>query len=140
MENAAQRIQANLEHLSTQGADAAQIADAAVTIWRDINAALSPLIGQRGVTALYKRSLYLSRGDYPWLAAVAEGALHASDFTSLRTALAQQTSANASAANGVLLNAFTELLTNLVGVSLTERLLLSVWEHHSNGHSEQENT
>ena len=140
MESAAQQIQAKQAQLSAQGVNAGQTADAAVATWRDIYDVLSPIIGQRGVTALYKRSLYLSRDDYPWLAAVAEGALQASDFTRLRTALAQQSSANAAAANSALLHAFTELLTNLIGASLTERLLLSVWDHPSNGHAVQETT
>lgn len=140
MESAVQRIQAKLAQLSAQGANAEQIADAAVVAWRGIDAVLSPIIGQRGVAALYKRSLHLSRGDYPWLTTVAEGVLQTSDFTSLQTALARQTSANAVAANGALLHAFTELLTNLIGASLTERLLQSVLEHPFNGHAVQETT
>jgi hypothetical protein len=140
MESAAQRIQADLVKLAAQGANAGQIADTAIAKWRGIDAALSPIIGQRGVSALYMRSLYLTRSDYPWLAAVAEGALQPGDFTALQSALAQQTSAHAAAANGALLQIFVNLLSNLIGSALTERLLRSVWDLPSSGHAEQETT
>ena len=140
MESAARRIHANLAQLAAHGANVGQIADAAVATWRSIDAVLSPIIGQRGVAALYKRSLYLSRGDHPWLAAAAEDALQPDDFTALHRALAKQTSVNAAAANGALLTIFSDLLNSLIGASLTERLLQSVWSHPSSGHAVQENT
>lgn len=140
MESVTKRIQADLAQLAAQNADAAQIADAAVAIWRGIDAALSPIIGQRGVAALYKRSLYLSRADFPCLAAVAEGALLTKDFDGLRAALALQTRADAVGANGLLLQNFTELLSSLIGASLTERLLRSVLDHPTSGHALQETT
>ena len=55
--------------MAVGGADAVQIADAAVAIWARVHAALAPLIGQRGSAALYKRSLHLARADYSWLVA-----------------------------------------------------------------------
>ena len=135
-----ERIQAGLAQLAAQDANAAQIADAAVAIWRGVDTALSPIIGQRGVAALYKRSLYLSRADSPCLAAVAEGALLPNDFDGLRAALALQTSADAVGANGLLLQNFTELLSSLIGASLTARLLRSVLDHPTSGHALQETT
>ena len=140
MESAARRIHASLAQLAAHGANVGQIADAAVATWRSIDAVLSPIIGQGGVAALYKRSLYLSRGDHPWLAVAAEDALQPDDFATLHRALAKQTSGNAAAANGALLTTFSDLLTSLIGASLTERLLQSVWDHTSSGHAVQENT
>lgn len=140
MESVTKRIQAELVQLAAQDANAARIADAAVTVWRGVDATLSPIIGQRGVAALYKRSLYLSRADFPCLAAVAEGALLPKDFDGLRAALAQQTCADVVGANGLLLQNFTELLSNLIGASLTERLLRSALDHPTSGHAPQETT
>ena len=140
MESAARRIHASLAQLAAHGANVGEIADAAVATWRTVDAVLSPIIGQGGVTALYKRSLYLSRGDHPWLAAAAEDVLQPDDFATLHRALAKQTSVNAAAANGALLTTFSDLLTSLIGASLTERLLQSVWSHPSSGHAVQENT
>ena len=68
----------------------------------------------------------MTRSAYPCLAAVREDALRLGEFAALQLMLAQQTSAEVAATNGALLQAFCDLLTNLIGVSLTERLLRSV--------------
>lgn len=140
MESVTQRIQAHLARLAASGASVEQIAETAIATWRNIDAALSPIIGQRGVTALYKRSLLLSCAHNPWLKPVAESTRPLDDFTSLQTAMARQTHADAMAANGALLQTFTDLLANLIGASLTERLLRSVLDHPSSGHSVPETT
>ncbi len=102
---------------------ALRVADAAVTAWRELDAALSPIIGQRGVAALYQRSLYLTRIDYPWLAGVHQATVRAGEFAPLHTVLSQQTSATAAGACSALLATFRDLLTRLIGASLTEGLL-----------------
>lgn len=138
MQNEVGRFRSVLEQLVAEGAVAARIADTTVSMWRDIDAVLSPIIGQRGVLALYKRSLYLARTHYPWLAAVHESALQAGEFGALQTALLQQTNSNAAAASGALLQTFFDLLTNLIGKSLTERLLQSVWDDTPSGNAEKD--
>jgi hypothetical protein len=50
----------------SKDASARQVADAASTIWSNINSAMSPIIGQHGVAALFKRSLHLQQVNYPW--------------------------------------------------------------------------
>ncbi len=102
---------------------ALRVADAAVTAWRELDAALSPIIGQRGVAALYQRSLYLTRIDYPWLAGVHQATVRAGEFAPLHPVLSQQTSATAAGACSALLATFRDLLTRLIGASLTEGLL-----------------
>jgi hypothetical protein len=116
--------------------DAEKFADAAVATWHDVYAALSPIIGPGGVAALYRRSLSLRLADYPWLANVSECPLPPGDFSALRRELSQQAKADPVAANGALLRSFSQLLTNLIGASLTARLLQSVWEKH--GHTAQD--
>lgn len=120
-------IVAALARRVEHGADAAQIADAIASIWQEIDAALAPIIGQRGVAALYRRSLHLSSADHSWMAGLHEGTATAIDITALKSALAQQDSAQAAAGGGVLLHRFHDLLTTLVGTSLTGRLLRTVW-------------
>ena len=127
------RIAAPLAHRVAQDADAAQIAEAAVSIWQEIDAALTPIIGQRGVAALYRRSLYITAATHPWLAGTHEGAQTAMDFAALKSVLAQQSGANAATGGSALFQTFHELLTSLVGPSLTERLLRSVWTNSSSG-------
>jgi hypothetical protein len=122
-----------------QGANSSRIADAAVARWRRIDAALSPIVGQRGVAALYQRSLHLTRAAHPCLAGVQEGERGALTFAGLHTALSQQTNAGAAAAHDALVQTFYELLANLIGASLTERLLTSTEDESSGGAAAQEN-
>lgn len=138
MQSGARDIRASTAQLMARGADAGQIADTAVSTWLGVSAALSPIIGERGVAALYKRSLYLSRTGYPWLAAAHEGELPSELYACLREALAQQTSSSAAAANDALLQTFYALLSDLIGGSLTERLLRSVWDNPSSGDAVQD--
>jgi hypothetical protein len=116
----------NLTQLAADGADGQLIADRAVATWRDIDAALSPIIGRRGVAALFKRSVLLAVPRHPSLVAADEDVDAPGDFAALRARLSAQTAENAIAANGALLKTFVDLLTSLIGVSLTERLLQSV--------------
>ena len=121
------RIAASLAQRAGGPASADQVADATVAAWRDINSTLNPIIGTRGVAALYRRSLFLQRQAHPWLAGALDGPATGIDLAVLKSVLAQQDSDAAAAAGGAALQTFHELLTNLVGASLTERLLRSVW-------------
>ncbi len=101
---------------------AQQIAEAIVLRWQKIEFGLCPIIGRRGVAALYKRSLHLTSQTYPWLASTDNGI----NFAAFKVALEQQNSADAIAAGDALLETFYELFSTLVGSSLSERLLFSV--------------
>jgi hypothetical protein len=118
--------------------DAVQVADAAVSSWRSVEAALSPIIGKRGVAALYQRSLFLARAAHPCLASVHEGALQPGEFAALHAVLVQEPATNAAAASRALLETFRGLLANLIGEALTERLLKSVRDNPSNGSAVQD--
>ena len=115
----------------SDGADAEQVADAIVAIWLEIDQALHPIIGHRGVAALYNRSLHLTAVAYPWLAIDQPAVPAAVDPAGLRSTLVQQAAAEAAAGGSALFLTFHELLASLVGASLTDRLLRSVWTHSS---------
>lgn len=136
----ARRIAAALAQRSGGPANAAQVADATVAVWRDVDAALNSVIGLRGVAALYRRSLFLQRVAHPWLASALSGPAAAMDLAALKAALAQQDSAVAAAAGGATLQTFYELLTGLVGASLTERLLRPVWATFLSGSPAQDSS
>jgi hypothetical protein len=133
-------IAAPLAHRVVKGAAAAQVADAAVAVWLEIATALAPIIGARGVAALYRRSLHLARPVHPWLATTLEGTEHTLDLVTLKSVLAQQPGTEALAAASCLLHTLQELLTSLVGPSLTERLLRPVWTHPSSAPPAQDIT
>ncbi len=114
------------------GADAARVADTVVVLWHEIDEALHPIIGRRGVAALYYRSLTLTVASHAWLVVGPPGAPAAAiDPTALKAALATQAAAEALAGGGALFQSFHALLASLVGASLTDRLLRSVWVHSS---------
>lgn len=108
--------------------NALHIADAASATWRDIDVALSPIIGQRGVTALLKRSLHLAKVNHPFLIAVHDPVILPDEFPALHAALSKETPENAIIINSTLLNTFYELLVNLIGAALTRQLLHSIFE------------
>ena len=115
------------------GADAARVPDTVVVLWHEIDSALHPMIGRRGVAAVYYRSLTLAVAAHPWLAQGHPGAQAiAIDPTALKAALATQAATEALAGGGALFQSFHALMTSLVGASLTDRLLRSVWVHSSN--------
>jgi len=121
-------IRSSLARYIGEGADAARIADEAISVWGEIDAALAPVIGQRGVAALFKRTLFLARPTHDWLAGAQENTALPDVFAALRVTLRQQTSSNAAAAHILLLETFVDLLTRLIGEALTERLLGPVWD------------
>jgi hypothetical protein len=114
---------------SRLGADAGveQVVDTIMAIWREIEQALNPIVGQHGVAALFNRSLKLVAATHPWLVAGRGGALDAVDPSALRALLLQQPAATAADGGAALFRSFHDLLASLVGAPLTNRLLHSVW-------------
>ena len=121
------RIAAFLEGAVSAGASSEDVAALAASTFRALDQALAPIVGQRGIAALYKRSLHLSRPMHPWLPVAADGSDSAIDFAPLTASLAKRTSAEAASAGTEVLDRFRVLLTSLIGESLTERLLRPVW-------------
>lgn len=122
-----------LAQLVAQGEDAASIAEAATRAWQQAEDVLTPLIGKRGVAALYQRSIHITTSIYPWLAACYQGVQHEMQLDLLKQTLAQYSSADAAIASAELFNTFHDLLASLIGQSLTARLLQSVWITSSSG-------
>lgn len=122
------RMDAPLARRLEENADNAQLAEAIVTIWGEIDRVLTPILGHRGVAALYNRSLFLTALQYPCLADIHQGVQAEMSLAELKSLLAQQSDLNAVAGNAIF-QMFHELLTSLVGASLTERLLRPVWEN-----------
>jgi len=108
-------------------ADTSQVADAAVALWRQIDQALHPIIGHRGVAALFNRSVKNTAARFPWIGQDPHDALAVVDPSVLKAALLLQTAAEATAGVDSLFQSLRALLTSLVGSSLTDQLLRPVW-------------
>ena len=122
------QIVASLAQSVGPNADTARIAQAIVSTLQDMTAALTPIIGQQGVVALYRRSLHLCASNHPRLAGTYDSVQTALDLIALNSVLVEQSEVDALFFGEVLLTTFYELLTTLIGPSLTARLLRGVWD------------
>lgn len=120
-------IRRTLEHRAGAAPKAGAFAEAALNTWEQVAARLVPVIGARGVAVLFSRSLHLTSTTFPWLAAARHGD-HATLLAGLKARLAASQAGAAAEASSVLLLTFVELLATLIGESLTDRLLGTVWE------------
>lgn len=131
-------IPALWERMAAGGADAGQIAEQVIALWRGISDALSPIIGPAGIVALYQRSVFLTRGRHPSLHDAGVLASAPDEFAPLRAALLPLSGVDAAHTAAALVHTFRDLLTHLIGDSLTERLLRSVWSSPSSGQAAQD--
>ncbi len=99
--------------------------------WEHLEAQLSPVIGAIGVDVLFRRSLELTSANYPWLAPTAKAADCAAMRASLDALLAERATDAVAEVENAVLTTFVELLTNLIGQSLAERLLSAGWSPSS---------
>lgn len=127
------RIETELAHRFEDRMDVGLISTGLVSLWQEIDAVLYPIIGQRGVAALYQRSLYLTAQTYPWLASSRDSTQASIDLTHLKSVSIHQQATDLILAGALLFKTFHELLVSLVGPSLTERLLRSVGDHLFSG-------
>jgi hypothetical protein len=135
-----QRIAASLARRGDGDANAGQIAEEVFGKCQAIEAALAPIIGVRGVAALYKRSLHLAARNHPWLTDRPSAMQPTEDIAVMKTLLSRQTSADAALGGAAFLQALHDLLASLVGHSLTERLLRSAWIDFMGASPEQDNS
>jgi len=108
--------------------DAGTVAKVVLGIWNSMAEQLSPVIGVMGVDVLFRRALKLTAKAFPWLAIAEDHGNSTALLESLKARFETQDAAVATEAGNALLGIFTDLLTSLLGVPLTERLLRPVWQ------------
>lgn len=118
--------------------DASRIANAIVSRWRDIDDALSPIVGTLGVATLYRRCIFLTGRTHPWLTHGESGDAPILDLGALHALLADRDSAEARAAGQLLLATFNDLIGRLIGASLADRLLNAHPDPFAGGDAEQD--
>lgn len=117
-------INATSDAPAPSGDNAAQVAGAALAAWGDVFASLSPVIGSRGVSALYQRSVHLAQRGHPCLKGADEGEPGPGQFEALRGILSSHPDSRAAGdASAALLHTFRELLEGMIGPKLTQQLL-----------------
>lgn len=113
-------------------------ADAAIDLWEQMSNQIIYIIGDVGFDSLYARSISLTQLPYPWLTAGSPPLQTDGRFAELRVNLDGQTSAQAGAANSLLLMTFTDILAALIGENLTGNILKLAWGDGAAGKAGEE--
>ena len=117
----------HLQRMAHEGVAANLIAEEVVRLWGRVEGVLRPVVGTRGVAALYGRSLQLASDSHPWLAAAESGSWKLMDLVLLRQQLALRTADEAVEAGLDHLGQFDQLLGSLIGNTLKDQLLAPAW-------------
>jgi hypothetical protein len=112
---------------------AEELAAAVSQSWTRIDHELAPIIGAAGVAAMYRRSLHLCAASHPVLAGAIEPTRRQLDAAPLHAVLTGLEAPALAAVSADLLQTFRELLARMLGPSLTDRLLRSIWDDFSGG-------
>lgn len=110
--------------------------DAAIGLWGQMATQIISIVGEGGFNSLYARSVFLTQSNFPWLEERAPPQTE-HRFAKLKTSLAGQTPAQASAANSLLLITFTDILATLIGEHLTASILGSAWGNDASDRADQ---
>ena len=98
-----------------------------MSIWEKLATEIISIVGEGGFNSLYARSVFLTQSTFSWLATGSSSPHNDYRFAELKMCLAEQTSAQAGAANRLLLITFTDILASLIGEQLTTSILRSAW-------------
>ena len=120
-------IRRTLAQRAGEDADAKAVANAAISTWHEASARLSPVIGGQGIDVLLRRSLHVAGKTFPTLVEPTHEARNNVLLANLQVRLAGCETALAVEASNALFVTFTELMSSLIGESLTERLLAPIW-------------
>ena len=132
------RIAAPLAQRVRKDATADEIAAVMLKICEEINKALVPVVGTRGVAALHARSFQLTASRCAWMNGQRDSAAAGSSVEIFAALMAAREAGEAIASGDAYLQIFFDLFVSLTGPSLTERLLGSVWFPSSSGKTAQE--
>jgi hypothetical protein len=104
---------------------APEVGVAVLGAWRQAGERLSRLIGPRGVGVLLQRALHLASSDFAWLAPLSTQEPDA--IAALEESLSKRAPTESLEAGISVLLHFSELLSTLIGTSLSDQLLTPVW-------------
>jgi len=106
---------------------AAGIAARTLWSWERVAFHLTPLIGEAGFQSLYARAVHLTIPHCPGLTPARQAQPMEALFLKLKEDLESMDAAEAARSSNLVLATFTELLSTLIGESLTSRILHSAW-------------
>jgi hypothetical protein len=136
-----ERQQMILDVLASQSGEelgSEAIADRALWSWQQVALHLVPLIGDVGFQSLYARTVHLTLPYFDGLTPVKQSESFDILFQKLKEDLESLVPGEAVRASNILLATFTELLSTLIGESLTSRILRSAWTKEPGDENAQE--
>ncbi len=89
---------------------------------------LISIIGDGGFRMLFARSVSLAKGQFPWLENILLPHRSGSQFLHFKACFAGRDVEEMRDANALILSAFVETLSSLVGDTLTTSILRPAWE------------
>jgi hypothetical protein len=104
------------------------IADRALWSWERIAFHLTPLIGEGGFQSLYLRALHLALLECPNITPMKRSSSTEDLFQKLREDLSLLDMVTTEFCSNLLMNKFIELVSSMIGESLTGQILRSAWE------------
>jgi hypothetical protein len=134
------RIDAFLDRRIAGATDISVIGDAIVSLFQDLDGALVPIIGPKGVAALHRRSLLMSIAANPALAPCCTRLVLGMDLVEFKAILLTCEPAEAVVLGRTLLLTTYRLLCTLIGPSLCARLLYEVWDRSLSHSPDQESS
>ena len=119
-------------------ADARAIADRVLWSWERMAFHLTPLIGEGGFQSLYLRAIHMALPECPRITLLKHCKSTDDLFQKLREDLNFLDAVTTELCSSVLLNKFIELVSSMIGDSLTGQILHSAWDDPSSQGSTQE--
>lgn len=115
-----------------------EVVDSAIKLWEQMATEIISIVGKNGFNSLYSRSIFLTQPTFPWVGARSKSQIIDQRFDELKMDFEEQTSAQASEANCLLLITFTDILASLIGEQLTTTILSSAWGNNASGKTSKE--
>lgn len=107
-------------------ASALQSSNDVVSLWQKVELSLLPILGVRGVVALYNHCLTLVACTHPWLGCARDEDAAPINFSPLKSALSRQPLQEALSGGKESFDVLYVQLAGLLGADLAQRLLGSV--------------
>ncbi|HSI43618.1 MAG TPA: hypothetical protein VK949_04690 [Methylotenera sp.] len=120
-------IQYGLAQHIDKSSDVNAVTDTMVNLCQQVAQRLDPVIGMHGTEVIFSRSLKLINKDYPWLVMKDTQSNSADRIHDFLKAFEYKHASQVTKASYRLLLTFSQILVDLIGESLTSRLLNPVF-------------